>query len=145
MWAIRCLILRWWSVIVVVVIGVVGSPMSAWRGVPVFWARWASFTGFSWQASSCDCSRDCGLSGVRLALLLLEGLLLVALLGGERLGEGEIDICLSGELISALRFLCGVCGSTCCILFCWRGWRSVRTSFPASFYSKVVLYFAFST
>ena len=54
-----------------------------------------------------------GLSGVRLALLLLDGLLFVALLGGERLGEGEIDICLSGELISALRFLCGVCGSAC--------------------------------
>ena len=54
-----------------------------------------------------------GLSGVRLALLLLDGLLLAALLGGERLGEGEIDICLSGELISALRFLCGVCASAC--------------------------------
>ncbi len=54
-----------------------------------------------------------GLSGVRLALLLLDGLLFVALLGGERLGEGEIDICLSGELISALRFLCGVCASAC--------------------------------
>ncbi len=46
-----------------------------------------------------------GLSGVRLALLLLDGLLLVVLLGGERLGEGEMDIGLSGELISALRFL----------------------------------------
>jgi hypothetical protein len=54
-----------------------------------------------------------GLSGVRLALLLLDGLLFVALLGGERLGEGEMDICLSGEQISALRFLCGVCGSAC--------------------------------
>ncbi len=54
-----------------------------------------------------------GLSGVRLALLLLDGLLFVALLGGVRLGEGEMDICLSGELISALRFLCGVCGSAC--------------------------------
>ena len=54
-----------------------------------------------------------GLSGVRLALLLLDGLLFVALLGGERLGEGEMDICLSGELISALRFLCVVCGSAC--------------------------------
>jgi hypothetical protein len=53
------------------------------------------------------------LSGVRLALLLLDGLLLVVLLGGECLGEGEIDICLSGELISALRFLCGVCCSIC--------------------------------
>ena len=62
-----------------------------------------------------------GLSGVRLARLLLDGLLLVVLLGGERLGEGEIDIGLSGELISALRFLCGVCGSACCVLFCWRG------------------------
>ncbi len=82
-----------------------------------------------------------GLSGVRLALLLLDGLLLAALLGGERLGEGEMDICLSGELISALRFLCGVCGSTCCILL---GWRSVRTSFPVSFSSKVVLYFVLS-
>ncbi len=30
-----------------------------------------------------------GLSGVRLALLLLDGLLFVALLGGERLGEGR--------------------------------------------------------
>ncbi len=54
-----------------------------------------------------------GLSGVRLALLLLDGLFLVVLLGGERLGEGEIDIGLSGELISALRFLCGVCCSIC--------------------------------
>ncbi len=85
-----------------------------------------------------------GLSGVRLALLLLDGLLFVALLGGDRLGEGEIDIGLSGELISALRFLCGVCGSAGCILFCWRGWRSVRTSFPVSFSSKVVLYFVLS-
>ena len=85
-----------------------------------------------------------GLSGVRLALLLLDGLLFVALLGGDRLGEGEIDIGLSGELISALRFLCGVCGSAGCILFYLRGWRSVRTSFPASFSSKVVLYFVLS-
>ena len=54
-----------------------------------------------------------GLFGVRLALLLLDGLLLVVLRGGERLGEGEIDIGLSGELISALRFLCGTCGSAC--------------------------------
>ena len=54
-----------------------------------------------------------GLSGVRLALLLLDGLLLVVLRGGERLGEGEIDIGLSGELISALRFLCGACCSAC--------------------------------
>ena len=54
-----------------------------------------------------------GLSGVRLALLLLDRLLLAVLLGGERLGEGEIDICLSGELISALRFLCGGCCSAC--------------------------------
>ena len=46
-----------------------------------------------------------GLSGVRLARLLLDGLLLDVLRGGERLGEGEIDIGLSGELISALRFL----------------------------------------
>ncbi len=50
-----------------------------------------------------------GLSGVRLALLLLDGLLLGVLLGGDLLGEGEIDIGLSGELTSALRFLCGVC------------------------------------
>ena len=85
-----------------------------------------------------------GLSGVRLALLLLDGLLFGALLGDERLGEGEMDIGLSGELISALRFLCGVCGSAGCILLCWRGWRSVRTSFPASFSSKVVLYFVLS-
>ncbi len=54
-----------------------------------------------------------GLSGVRLALLLLDGLLVVVLRGGERLGEGEIDIGLPGELISALRFLCGVCCSSC--------------------------------
>ncbi len=85
-----------------------------------------------------------GLSGVRLALLLLDGLRLVALLGGERLGKGEMDIGLSGELISALRFLCGACGSACCILFCWRGWRSVRTSFSASLSSNVVLCFVFS-
>ena len=85
-----------------------------------------------------------GLSGVRLTLLLLDGLLFVALCGGDRLGEGEIDIGLSGELISALRFLCGVCGSAGCILFCLRGWRSVRTSFPSSFSSKVVLYFVLS-
>jgi len=84
-----------------------------------------------------------GLSGVRLALLLVDGLRLVALLGGERLGKGEMDIGLSGELISALRFL-RVCGSACCILFCWRGWRSVRTSFSASFSSNVVLCFVFS-
>jgi hypothetical protein len=45
------------------------------------------------------------LSGVRLVLLLLDGLLLDVPRGGERLGEGEIDIGLSGELISALRFL----------------------------------------
>jgi hypothetical protein len=85
-----------------------------------------------------------GLSGVRLALLLLDGLLLVVLRGGERLGEGEIDIGLSGELISALRFLCGAGCSTCCILFCWRCWRSVRTSFPVSFSSNVVFCFVFS-
>jgi len=85
-----------------------------------------------------------GLSGVRLVLLLLDGLLLGALLGGDRLGEGEIDIGLSGELTSALRFLCGVCGSVGCILFCWRGWRSVRISFSVSFSSNVVFCFAFS-
>ena len=62
-----------------------------------------------------------GLSGVRLALLLLDGLLFGALLGDERLGEGEIDIGLSGEVTSALRFLCGVCCSVGCILFCCRG------------------------
>ena len=83
-----------------------------------------------------------GLSGVRLARLLLDGLRLVVLLGGERLGE--MDIGLSGELISALRFLCGVCGSDGCNLFCWRGWRSVRMSFSVSFSSNVVLCFAFS-
>ena len=54
-----------------------------------------------------------GLSGVRLGLLLLDGLLFAALCGGDRLGEGEIDIGLSGELISALRFLCGACWSAC--------------------------------
>ena len=84
------------------------------------------------------------LSGVRLARLLLDGLRLVVLLGGERLGDGEMDIGLSGELISALRFLCGVCGSVGCNLFCWRGWRSVRMSFSVSFSSNVVLCFAFS-
>ncbi len=57
-----------------------------------------------------------GLSGVRLALLLVDGLLLGVLLGGDLLGEGEIDIGLSGEFISALRFLCGVCCSVGCIL-----------------------------
>ncbi len=85
-----------------------------------------------------------GLSGVRLAHLLVDGLLFVALRGGDRLGEGEIDIGLSGELISALRFLCGVCDSAGCILFCLCGWRSARTSFSASFSSKVVLYFVLS-
>ena len=90
-----------------------------------------------------------GLSGVRLALLLVDGLLLGVLLGGdllggERLGDGEMDIGLSGELISALRFLCGVCGSVGCNLFCWRGWRSVRMSFSVSASSNVVLCFAFS-
>ena len=49
------------------------------------------------------------LSGVRLALVLVDGLLLGVLLGGDLLGEGEIDIGLSGEVTSALRFLCGVC------------------------------------
>ena len=62
-----------------------------------------------------------GLSGVRLDRLLLDGLRLVVLLGDERLGDGEMDIGLSGELISALRFLCDGCCSTCCVLFCWRG------------------------
>jgi len=85
-----------------------------------------------------------GLSGVGLALLLLDGLLLLVLLGGERLGEGEIDIGLSGELISALRFLCDGCWSTCSVLFCWRGWRSVRSSFVVSLSSNVVFCFAFS-
>ncbi len=85
-----------------------------------------------------------GLSGVRLARLLLDGLLLVVLLGGERLGEGEMDIGLSGELTSALRFLCDGCCSACCILICWRGWRSVRSSFSVSFSSNVVFCFAFS-
>ena len=46
-----------------------------------------------------------GLSGVRLARLLLDGLRLAVLLGGERLGDGEMDNGRSGELISALRFL----------------------------------------
>ena len=85
-----------------------------------------------------------GLSGVRLARLLLDGLRLAVLLGGERLGDGEMDIGLSGELISALRFLCGVCGSVVCNLLCWRGWRSVRMSFSVSVSSNVVLCFAFS-
>ncbi len=85
-----------------------------------------------------------GLSGVRLALLLLDGLLLGVLLGGDRLGEGEMDIGLSRELTSALRFLCGVCCSVGCILFCCRGWRSVRVSFSVSFSSNVVFCFVFS-
>ena len=85
-----------------------------------------------------------GLSGVRLDRLLLDGLRLVVLLGGERLGDGEMDIGLSGELISALRFLCDGCCSTCCVLFCWRGWRSVRSSFAVSLSSNVVFCFAFS-
>ena len=84
------------------------------------------------------------LSGVRLDCLLLDGLRLVVLLGGERLGDGEMDIGLSGELISALRFLCDGCCSTCCVLFCWRGWRSVRSSFAVSLSSNVVFCFAFS-
>ena len=84
------------------------------------------------------------LSGVRLALLLLDGLLLGVLLDGDRLGEGEIDIGLSGELISALRFLCGVCCSGDCILFSCRGWRSARASFSVSFSSNVVFCFVFS-
>ncbi len=85
-----------------------------------------------------------GLSGVRLARLLLDGLRLVVLLGGERLGDGEMDIGLSGDLMSALRFLCDGCCSTCCVLFCWRGWRSVRSSFADSLSSNVVFCFAFS-
>ena len=84
------------------------------------------------------------LSGVRLALLLLDGLLLGVLLGGDRLGEGEIDIGLSGELTSALRFLCGVCCSVGCILFCCRGWRSARASFSISLSSNAVFCFVFS-
>ena len=84
------------------------------------------------------------LSGVRLVLLLLDGLLLGVLLGGDRLGEGEIDIGLSGELISALRFLCGVCCSGDCIFFSCRGWRSARVSFSVSFSSNVVFCFVFS-
>ena len=78
------------------------------------------------------------LSGVWLGLLLLDGLLLGVLLGGDRLGEGEIDIGLSGELISALRFLCGVCCSGDCILFSCRGCRSARASFSVSLSSNVV-------
>ncbi len=84
-----------------------------------------------------------GLSGVRLALLLVDGLLLGVLLGGDRLGEGEIDIGLSGELTPALRFLCGVCCSVDCILFCCRGWWSVRVSLSVSFSSNVVFCFVF--
>ncbi len=84
------------------------------------------------------------LSGVRLDLLLLDGLLLGVLLGGDRLGEGEIDIGLSGEVTSALRFLCGVCCSDGCILFCCRGWRSEWASFSVSFSSNVVFCFVFS-
>ena len=61
------------------------------------------------------------LSGVRLVFFLLDGLLLGVLLGGDRLGEGEIDIGLSGEVTSALRFLCGVCCSVGCNLICCRG------------------------
>ncbi len=99
----------------VVVIWTVGSSCPAGGGIPVLCTGWASSDGFSGQASSCDCPVlvAVGLSGVRLALLLLDGLLLVVLRGDERLGEGEIDIGLSGELISALRFLCGACCSAC--------------------------------
>ncbi len=84
------------------------------------------------------------LSGVRLVLLLLDGLLRGVLLGGDRLGEGEIDIGLSGEVISALRFLCGVCCSCDCILLCCRGWRSARASFSVSSPLNVVFCFVFS-
>ena len=54
-----------------------------------------------------------GLSGVRLVLLLLDGLLLGVLLGGDRLGEGEIDIGLfwGGNFCSAFPLWC--------LLFCW--------------------------
>ncbi len=85
-----------------------------------------------------------GLSGVRLVRLLVDGLRLAVLLGGECLGDGEMDIGLSGDLISALRFLCGVCGSVGFNLFCWCVWRSVRVSFSVSFSSNVVLCFVFS-
>ena len=85
-----------------------------------------------------------GLSGVRLVRLLLDGLRLAVLLGGECFGDGEMDIGLSGELIFALRFLCDGCCSACCILFCWRSWRSVRSSFSVSFSPNVVFCFAFS-
>ncbi|MFN9999848.1 MAG: hypothetical protein ACK559_01850, partial [bacterium] len=85
-----------------------------------------------------------GLSGVRLALLLLDGLLLGVLLGDDRLGEGEFDIGLSGEVTSALRFLCGVCCSVGCKLICCRGWRSARASFSVSLSSNVVFCFVFS-
>jgi hypothetical protein len=85
-----------------------------------------------------------GLSGVLLVLLLLDGLLLGVLPGGDLLGEGEIDIGLSGELTSALRFLCGVCFSVGCNLICCRGWRSARASFSVSLSSNVVFCFVFS-
>ncbi len=84
------------------------------------------------------------LSGVRLVLLLLDGLLLGVLLGGDRLGEGEIDIGLSGEVTSALRFLSGVCCSVGCELICCRSWRTARASFSASLSSNVVFCFVFS-
>ena len=59
-WAVWCLIFWWRSVVVVVVVGPVGSPCSAGGGVPVVWTRRASPAGFPWHAPICDCSRDCG-------------------------------------------------------------------------------------
>ncbi len=58
--AVRCLILRRWSIAVMVVLWAVGSPCPAGRGISVFCTGWASSYGFSGQASSCHCSRGCG-------------------------------------------------------------------------------------
>ncbi len=59
-WAVRCLILRRWSIAVMVVLWAVGSPCPAGRWISVFCTGWASSYGFSGQASPCHCSRGCG-------------------------------------------------------------------------------------
>ena len=62
-WAIRCLILRRWSVVVVVVLWAVGGSRPAGRGISVFCTRWASSDSFPWHASSCRCSCGCSIRG----------------------------------------------------------------------------------
>ena len=93
-----------------------------------------------------------GLSGVRLVLLLLDGLRLVALLGGERLGKGEMDIGLSGELISALRFFVvfvvllaefcdvGAAGGQCGLPF-WLLFRQMSSCVLSSLNSSLYCFF----